>query len=112
MVSTVEQTKGSQRLLGKMVILCIDCHEGLSKKVIYKEGPNRSGGGRHAKYLAEKTTNAKPRSSSMLGVCKKQEGGKCSWNKVSEEQSDTRPEEGLYHVKSYSLSREFKFDSE
>lgn len=45
----------------------------------------------------------------MFSVFEKQQGGKCSWNRMSEEESDMRSEKGTYHVKSCSLSREFKF---
>lgn len=54
-----------------------------------------------------------PEAGACLEYCiREPQGGKCSWNGMCEEEGDKRSEKGLYHVKSCSLRREFKFYSE
>lgn len=48
----------------------------------------------------------------MFSVFEKEQGAKCSWHRMREEESDLKSEKGPYHVKSCSLKREFKFYSE
>lgn len=57
----------------------------------------------------QETANTKPQCKSMFSVFEKEQGAKCDWNRIREEESDLKSEKGPYHIKSCSLKREFKF---
>lgn len=57
------------------------------------------------------TANTKPQCKSMFSVFEKEQGAKCGWNRIHEEESDLKSEKEPYHGKSCSLRREFQFFS-
>lgn len=63
----------------------------------YKERVKRNGGGHFSGgclISGKKTTNAKPWGRIMFSIFEKQQAGKCSWNRMCEEESDMRSEKG------------------